>query len=130
MHRLRAAASGCRVSLREGRSLRRPERPGSRGVADAQAGVSVLVQSPPTAVGGLSKGWRRLMATKKDGKKDKEKDPGEAILKLVETLHEERKIPRETILGGIASAIQVAAERHFGVEEGVFVSVDPATGHI
>ncbi len=63
-------------------------------------------------------------------KKEKEKDPGEAILKLVDQLHEERKIPRETIFGGIASAIQVAAERHFGVEEGVFVNIDQSTGHI
>jgi N utilization substance protein A len=67
------------------------------------------------------------MAIKKDSK---EKDPGEAILKLVETLHEERKISKETIFKGIASAIQVAAERHFGVEEGVFVQLDEATGHI
>src|SRR5262245_62605526 len=60
----------------------------------------------------------------------KEKDPGKAILELVEKLHEDRKIPRETIFSGIASAIQVAAERHFGVEEGVFVSIDQTTGHI
>src|SRR5262245_15539340 len=60
----------------------------------------------------------------------KEKDPGKAILELVEKLHEDRKIPRETIFSGIASAIQVAAERHFGVEEGVFVSIDQVTGHI
>ncbi|WP_332699924.1 NusA N-terminal domain-containing protein, partial [Halalkalibacter lacteus] len=52
------------------------------------------------------------------------------ILELVDKLHEDRKIPREIILNGIASAIQVASERHFGVEEGVFVSVDPTTGHI
>jgi len=60
----------------------------------------------------------------------KEKDPGKAILELVDKLHEERKISRETILNGIASAIQVAAERHFQVEQGVFVSIDPTTGHI
>jgi hypothetical protein len=36
-------------------------------------------------------------------KKEKEKDPGEAILKLVEELHEARKIPRETIFGGIGT---------------------------
>jgi N utilization substance protein A len=60
----------------------------------------------------------------------KEKGPGEEILKLVEKLHEDRKIPRETILNGIASAIQVAAERHFAVESGVFVSIDPNDGHI
>jgi len=64
------------------------------------------------------------MTTKKD------KDPGKAILELVDKLHEDRKIARETIFSGIASAIQVAAERHFGVEEGVFVSIDQSTGHI
>src|SRR6476469_812151 len=60
----------------------------------------------------------------------KDKDPGKAILELVDKLHEERKIPREIIFSGIASAIQVAAERHFGVEEGVVVAIDPSTGHI
>ncbi len=68
------------------------------------------------------------MAIKKE--KEKEKDPGEAILKLVDTLHEERKISKETIFKGIASAIEVAALRHFGVEEGVHVQIDEATGHI
>ncbi|MBN9118946.1 MAG: transcription termination factor NusA [Planctomycetes bacterium] len=61
---------------------------------------------------------------------EKEKDPGDAILKLVDTLHDERKISKETIFKGIASAIQVAAERHFQVEEGVYVHIDEATGHI
>ena len=60
----------------------------------------------------------------------KDKDPGKAILELVDKLHEDRKIPREIIFSGIASAIQVAAERHFGVEEGVLVTIDQATGHI
>src|SRR5829696_5405485 len=60
----------------------------------------------------------------------KEKDPGKAILELVDKLHEDRKIPRETIFNGIASAIQVAAERHFAVEEGVFVQIDQTNGHI
>src|SRR5919109_1515236 len=60
----------------------------------------------------------------------KGKDPGKGILELVDKLHEDRKIPRETIFGGIASAIQVAAERHFGVEEGVLVTIDQSTGHI
>lgn len=63
-------------------------------------------------------------------KKDKEKDPGALILELVDKLHEERKIGKDVIFKGIASAIQVAAERHFQVEEGVFVSIDEATGHI
>jgi N utilization substance protein A len=70
------------------------------------------------------------MAVKKAAEKDRERDTGKAILDLVDKMHEEKKIPRETIFGGIASAIQVAAERHFGVEEGVFVAIDQATGHI
>ncbi|MCI0703855.1 MAG: transcription termination factor NusA [Planctomycetia bacterium] len=60
----------------------------------------------------------------------KEKDPGKAILELVEKMHDEKKISKDTIFKGIESAIQVAAERHFGVEEGVLVSIDQATGHI
>lgn len=60
----------------------------------------------------------------------KEKDTGTLILELVDKLHEERKIAKDVIFKGISSAIQVAAERHFQVEEGVFVSIDEATGHI
>ena len=60
----------------------------------------------------------------------KEKDPGKAILELVDKMHEEKKIPRETIFHGIEAAIQLAAERHFQVEEGVLVTIDMATGHI
>src|SRR5687767_2700353 len=72
------------------------------------------------------------MAIKKEKETAKEKveDPGIKILELVDKLHEERKIAKPVIFQGIASAIKVAAERHFNVEEGVFVSVDEATGHI
>jgi len=63
-------------------------------------------------------------------KKAAEKDTGALILELVDKLHDERKIEKAVIFKGIASAIQVAAERHFQVEEGVFVSIDEATGHI
>ena len=58
------------------------------------------------------------------------KDPGKAILELVDKMHEERKIPRETIFHGIEEAIKLAAMRHFQVEEGVLVGIDMATGHI
>ena len=58
------------------------------------------------------------------------KDPGKAVLELVEKMHEEKKIARETIFVGIEQAIKLAAERHFQVEEGVFVSIDQSTGHI
>lgn len=61
---------------------------------------------------------------------NKRRDTGREILELVEKLHDERKVPRETILNAISHAIQVAAERHFGVEEGVLVQIDPATGQL
>ena len=60
----------------------------------------------------------------------KKADPGKAILELVDKMHEEKKIPRETIFRGIEAAIQLAAERHFQVESGVLVTIDMATGHI
>lgn len=58
------------------------------------------------------------------------KDTGKDLLKLVDTMHEEKKIPREVIFRGIEAAIQLAAERHFQVEEGVLVQIDQSTGHI
>ncbi|HYH66453.1 MAG TPA: NusA N-terminal domain-containing protein, partial [Urbifossiella sp.] len=58
------------------------------------------------------------------------KDPGKAVLELVEKMHEEKKIARETIFVGIEQAIKLAAERHFQVEEGVLVQIDQSTGSI
>ena len=58
------------------------------------------------------------------------KDPGKAILELVDKMHEEKKIPREVIFNGIEAAIQLAAERHYQVEEGILVKIDHSTGHI
>lgn len=60
----------------------------------------------------------------------KKPDTGKAILDLVEKMHEEKKISRDVIFSGIESAIQLAAERHFGLEEGVLVLIDRATGEI
>jgi N utilization substance protein A len=61
---------------------------------------------------------------------DFKRDVGKDILKLVDVMHEEKKISRDIIFGGIESAIQLAAERHFGVEEGVLVRIDRSTGDI
>ncbi|HJZ57117.1 MAG TPA: transcription termination factor NusA [Gemmataceae bacterium] len=58
------------------------------------------------------------------------KDLGKELIAIVDKMHEEKKIPREVIFHGIESAIQLAAERHFGVEEGVLVQIDQSTGHI
>ncbi len=61
---------------------------------------------------------------------NKRRDTGREILELVEKLHDERKVPRETILNAICNAIQVATQRHFGVDGGVLVQIDPATGQL
>src|SRR5947208_996664 len=70
------------------------------------------------------------------------RETGKDILKLVEAMHEEKEISRDVIFTGIESAIQLAAERHFGVnpeadgeaEEptgpGIYVHIDRATGDI
>lgn len=58
------------------------------------------------------------------------REVGKAILELVDKMHEEKKISREVIFGAIESAIKLAAERHFAVEEGVLVIIDRATGDI
>ena len=55
---------------------------------------------------------------------------GKEVLKLVDAMTEEKRIPREVIFGGIEAAIQLAALRHFAVEEGVMVRIDRATGEI
>jgi len=60
------------------------------------------------------------------------RDIGKDILKLVDLMHEEKKISREVIFAGIEAAIKLAAERHFKIEEGaegVAVNIDrsPAT---
>src|SRR5262245_10069053 len=74
---------------------------------------------------------RRRKAVEEEAPKPK--DPlvmGKEVLKLVDVMTEEKKIPREVIFTGIESAIQLAALRHFQVEEGVHVAIDRATGEI
>ncbi len=65
------------------------------------------------------------------------KDIGKEILKLVELMHEEKKISRDTIFAGIEAAIKLAAERHYGVPvegddttPGILVMIDRSTGDI
>ena len=61
------------------------------------------------------------------------KDPlaiGREVMKLIDTVAEEKRIPRETLFVGLESGIQLAALRHFAIEEGVTVRVDRATGEI
>lgn len=69
----------------------------------------------------------------KEEEAPKPKDPlaiGKEVLKLLDTMAEEKRISRETLFIGLESAIQLAALRHFAVEEGVAVTIDRATGEI
>ena len=62
------------------------------------------------------------------------RDMGKAILELVNKMVEEKKVSPDVIFNGIEAAIQLAAERHFGVTEEddstVVVHIDRATGDI
>jgi N utilization substance protein A len=62
------------------------------------------------------------------------RDMGKAILELVNKMVEEKKVAPDVIFNGIEAAIQLAAERHFGVKEdeesNVVVHLDRATGDI
>jgi N utilization substance protein A len=63
----------------------------------------------------------------------KPKDPlviGKEVMKLIDSVAEEKRISRDILFGGIEQGIQLAALRHFGVEEGVHVILDRATGEI
>ncbi len=61
---------------------------------------------------------------------NKARDTGRLILELVEKMHDERKVPRETIFKAITAALQSAIEKHFDTEEGVHVEIDQSTGRI
>jgi len=70
---------------------------------------------------------------KKEEEAPKPKDPlaiGREVMKLIDTVSEEKRIPRETLFVGLESGIQLAALRHFAIEEGVTVRVDRGTGEI
>ncbi len=55
---------------------------------------------------------------------------GADLLRVVEALHREKQIPRELIFEAIESGVQLAAEKHFGEETEVVVTLDRATGEI
>jgi len=63
----------------------------------------------------------------------KPKDPaliGKEVMALVNSMMGERRIKDETVFLALESAIQLAALRHFGVEEGVYCAIDRSTGVI
>ncbi|MCE9532713.1 MAG: transcription termination factor NusA, partial [Planctomycetes bacterium] len=55
---------------------------------------------------------------------------GPELLRIVDTMHREKSIPKEVIFNGIESALQLAAQRQAGEEEDVLVHIDRMSGQI
>ena len=55
---------------------------------------------------------------------------GSELLRIVELMHQEKRIPRDVIFEGIQAALQLAAEKHFGEEETIVVTIDRDTGEL
>ena len=55
---------------------------------------------------------------------------GADLLRIVDLMHREKNIPKEVIFEGIEAAVQLATERHYGIEETVKVTIDRDSGEI
>jgi N utilization substance protein A len=58
------------------------------------------------------------------------KKKGREILTVVETMHREKKIPKDVIFNGIEAALQQATERQLGIEPEIRVHLDRETGQM
>src|SRR5262249_25672914 len=119
----RPVGSGRRFALSGVRT--RPGGTAFRSAAAVGTSRDTLPTDPPMAPAARPPARKRPG----DGSMAK-KDLGKELLVIVEKMQEEKKTPREVIFHGIEPAIQLAAERHFGVEEGVAVVIDQSPGHI
>src|SRR6266545_6296156 len=55
---------------------------------------------------------------------------GAELLRIVDAMHREKNIPKDVIFEGIEAALQLAAEKHYGEEEGIAVNIDRESGEI
>jgi N utilization substance protein A len=55
---------------------------------------------------------------------------GSDLLRFVDQMQHEKNIPREVIFRGIEAAVQLATEKHYGIEEDIVVSIDRDSGDI
>jgi N utilization substance protein A len=55
---------------------------------------------------------------------------GPEVLRIVDLMHREKNIPKELIFAGIEAAVQLAAQKHYGDEEGIVVNIDRLSGVI
>ena len=52
------------------------------------------------------------------------------LLRIVDSIHREKKIDKEVIIAGIESGLLTAAKKYYGDDCDVQVHIDPATGQI
>src|SRR5437667_9383666 len=55
---------------------------------------------------------------------------GSDLLRIVDQMHREKNIPKDVIFDGIQAAILLAAERHYGEEQGIAVNINRESGEI
>src|SRR5262245_43844946 len=58
---------------------------------------------------------------------------GTELLRIVDSMHRDKNIPKEVIFEGIEAALQLAARKHFNLDEedhGVMVAIDRESGDI
>src|SRR5262249_48155991 len=55
---------------------------------------------------------------------------GADLLKAVEKIHKEKKSPRDDLFARIEAGVRLAAEKYYGVEEGVTASIDRGSGQV
>jgi N utilization substance protein A len=55
---------------------------------------------------------------------------GTDLLRIVDSMHREKNIPKDVIFDGIEAALQLATEKHYGDEQGITISIDRDSGEI
>ena len=55
---------------------------------------------------------------------------GSELLRIVDQMHNEKNIDREIIFSGIEAALQLAAQKKYGEESGVTVTINRESGEI
>src|SRR6516164_2258369 len=55
---------------------------------------------------------------------------GADLLRIVDLMHREKNIAKEIIFEGIEAAVQLAAQKHYGEEEDIQVTIDRDSGEI
>lgn len=52
------------------------------------------------------------------------------LLRIVDSIHREKKIDKEVIIAGIESGLLTAARKYYGDDSDIQVNIDPVSGHI